>query len=248
MKEETTQASLRGVGGDQEPEEHEKGVPFFPDFALLEAITAFALLTVFFVLASTTRAGLEEVANPNASGYTPRPEWYFLWLFQLLKYFKGALEPVGTFLVPTVAIVSLLTIPFWDRRQVAGRRLLPGTRPVRLWPRLVGAGAMVVIGSLTLMGVRAAAPMPQPGPQLTPVQAAGRSVFDRMGCLSCHTLDGSGGTRGPDLTHFGSRPDAQDRVLLHFSGLGPPPGSEMPSYQLSAEELGSLAEYLMSRK
>ena len=66
----------------------EPSMPFFPDFALREALTALAFLCVLLVVASVTTPPLEEMADPNASGYVPRPEWYFLWMFQGLKYFK----------------------------------------------------------------------------------------------------------------------------------------------------------------
>jgi mono/diheme cytochrome c family protein len=80
------------------------------------------------------------------------------------------------------------------------------------------------------------------------VQEAGRALFEKMGCLTCHRVGEQGGTRGPDLTHFASRPDAGERVLLHFSGIAQTPGSSMPAYQLSPEELSSLSEYLMTLK
>ncbi len=233
---------------EEEERREEKGMPFFPDFALREALAAFTYLAFLLVLASLTRPPLEEVANPNASGYVPRPEWYFLWLFQLLKYFKGKLEPVGTFLIPTLGIGLLLALPFLDRREARTRRLLPGTRPVRLWPRVAGAAVLLALGSLTLMAARSESPMKPAGPRLTPVQEAGRALFEKMGCLTCHRVGDRGGSRGPDLTHFASRPDARDRVLLHFSGIAPAPGSSMPAYQLSPEELSSLSEYLMTLK
>ena len=69
---------------------------FFPDFAFLEALVAVALLVGLVLLAALTKPPLQAVAGPSVSGYVPRPEWYFLWLFQLLKYFKGSLEAVGT--------------------------------------------------------------------------------------------------------------------------------------------------------
>jgi mono/diheme cytochrome c family protein len=61
-------------------------------------------------------------------------------------------------------------------------------------------------------------------------------------------VGGIGGTRGPDLTDFGGKRDANQRVLLHFTGIGTAPGSEMPGYQLSEQELRSLAAYLLSLK
>lgn len=236
------------VEREKEEAREQSGMRFFPDFALREAVTASVLLVLLLLLASLTKPTLEEVANPQASGYVPRPEWYFLWLFQLLKYFKGPWEPVGTFVIPTLGIALLLSVPFLDRRKAKPRVLLPGTRPVRLWPRVVGAVAIMFVGWITLVAVTSSHPMSQPGPELTPLQAAGQDLFGKMGCPTCHTIGDKEGGRGPELTHFASEPGAQDRVLLHFSGIGQAPGSEMPSYQLSAEELRALTAYLNSLK
>ena len=73
-------------------------------------------------------------------------------------------------------------------------------------------------------------------------------MFDKMGCTSCHLLAGAGGDRGPDLTAFALKADAEQRVLLHFAGIAQEPGSAMPSYQLSPQELRALSEYLLTLK
>lgn len=224
-----------------------KPMPFFPDFALIEAITALCFLVVLLVIAALTEPTLEGRADPTASGYVPRPEWYFLWAFQMLKYFKGESEVLGTFVIPVVLIGLLLTLPFIDRREHP-RPLLPHTRPVRLWPRLVALVAIAGIGTLTWLAFTAATPMTREGTTLTAAEAAGQSIYERFGCSTCHTIGGIGGDRGPELTTFGTKPDAQERVLLHFTGIGGPPQSLMPGYQLSEAELRSLAAYLLSLK
>jgi mono/diheme cytochrome c family protein len=229
--------------------EHEGGMPFFPDFALREALTALAYLVALVVLAAVTTPELDEIGDPNATGFKPRPEWYFLWLFEMLKYFPGELEVVGTVVIPGLLLTALVAVPFIDRRGApVVRRLMPGTRPVRVWPRLVGVGALVVIGALTAKGLEASTPMQEPGPKLTAVQATGRAFYERMGCPTCHTIGGEGGDRGPELTTFGAEPDAAQRVLLHFAGLSPQRESQMPVYQLDPNELRALSEYLLSRK
>ena len=223
-------------------------MPFFPDFALREALVALLFISVLLIVASITKPPLEAGADPSSAGYVPRPEWYFLWLFQSLKYFKGGMEPIGTFVLPTVGIGLLLSVPFIDRRQRRLRHLLPHTRPVRLWARLVAAGAITGIGWLTVVAFTSATPMTAQGPQLTNVEAAGQALFEKMGCPTCHSIGGAGGTRGSDLTNFGNSPNAPDRVLLHFTGIGAASGSIMPGYQLSNEELSSLAAYLLTLK
>jgi len=236
-------------GPKAEEEEHpEGGMPFFPDFALREALVALVFLCVLLLVASITKPGLEPGADPDASGYVPKPEWYFLWLFQSLKYFKGEMEMVGTFILPTIAIGLLVAVPFIDRRQRRLRKLAPKARPVRLWPRLVGAALMLGIGVLTFAAYTSPTAVEGKGTELTAVEAAGQAIFEKMGCASCHVIGGAGGDRGPDLTDFGTQPDAENRVLLHFTGVGAEEGSVMPGYQLSDAELSSLAAYLLSLK
>jgi len=235
---------ISGEAGTEAPE-----MPFFPDFALREAITALCFLMGLVLLAVLTKPILEEAADPMASGYIPRPEWYFMFLFQTLKYFPGELEVIGAVVIPGIAIGGLISLPFLDRRRnPPGRSIFPGTRRVRMAPRIFVLLALAVIGTLTLKGFQSSAPAATHGPSLTTIQQAGASMYEKMGCATCHRYKGEGGDRGTDLTHFASTPDAEQRVLLHFAGIGAEQGSEMPAYQLSPEELHSLSEYLMTFK
>lgn len=100
---------------DRYQEKKERGVLFFPDLIFKDALVALLIFIALVALAYFLGAPLEERANPADSNYTPRPEWYFLFLFQLLKYFPGSLEVIGVFVIPTVAIILLITLPFLDR-------------------------------------------------------------------------------------------------------------------------------------
>ena len=221
-----------------------KPMPFFPDFALIEAITALCYLVVLVILAAITQPSLEEAADPTASGYVPRPEWYFMWAFQSLKYFKGESEMLGTFVIPTIAIALLVALPFIDRRE-RPKPLFRGTRPIRKWPRLVALMVIAGLGTLTYLAMAAEVPMTRASRPLTAAEAAGQALYSKLGCSTCHTVGEAGGERGPDLSAFGTQPDANERVLLHFTGIGTAPDSVMPGYQLSEAELRSLAEYLL---
>ena len=105
----------------------EKGVPFFPDIIFKDAVVALIVFLLLVALAYFIGTPLEERANPADTSYTPRPEWYFLFLFQLLKYFPGRLEFLGVVLLPTLAIILLLILPLLDRnakRHPANRLLV----------------------------------------------------------------------------------------------------------------------------
>ena len=101
----------------------QRGVKFFPDIIYKDMIVAFGMFVILVILAAFIGVKPEPPADPNDASYIPRPEWYFLFLFQMLKYFPGSIEWVGTTVVPVVAILALLLLPFYDRS------------PVRHWRR-----------------------------------------------------------------------------------------------------------------
>lgn len=91
-----------------------KFAPFFPNWVLKDAILGLALLALLAYLSWAYRAALEFPADPTSSNFVPRPEWYFLFYFQLLKYFPGWLETVAIVLIPLFIFGSLLLLPFVD--------------------------------------------------------------------------------------------------------------------------------------
>ena len=93
----------------------EKGVPFFPDIIFKDTITVLLVFIVLVALAYFVGIPMEGRANPNDTNYTPRPEWYFLFLFQLLKYFPGNLEVIGVMVIPGLFILLLILLPFLDK-------------------------------------------------------------------------------------------------------------------------------------
>src|SRR5664279_1062634 len=88
--------------------------PFFPYQAARDGAVALALVLALFWLAARHPAPLERLADPTDTAYVPRPEWYFLPLFQLLKYFKGPLEPIGTVVLPGLSMLLLALVPWLD--------------------------------------------------------------------------------------------------------------------------------------
>src|SRR5574337_955265 len=93
----------------------EAGVPFFPYIIFKDVLVSLLVFVILAALAYFAGVPTEARANPADSTYTPRPEWYFLFLFQLLKYFPGNLEVIGVMVIPTLVILLLLALPFIDR-------------------------------------------------------------------------------------------------------------------------------------
>src|SRR4030067_755997 len=135
----------------------EKGVSFFPDILFKDAVVVLFIFLILSALAYFLGAPLEARANPADTTYTPRPEWYFLFLFQLLKYFPGRLEFLGVVVLPTLAILGLFLLPFLDRNS---------KRHYSHRPVVIGFTSIVVVGILllTFLAYREAHP-PAPAQQ-----------------------------------------------------------------------------------
>jgi ubiquinol-cytochrome c reductase cytochrome b subunit len=220
------------------------GVRFWPDIIGKDALVALAVVTVIVLLAATFGAPLEPPADSTDSAYVPRPEWYFLPLYQLLKLVPGSWESLVAFGVPAALILILVALPFFDRRST--RNLLH--RPVGLTALLLLLG-----GSGLLIGaaVRDAGPAvpPEVGRPLSSRERAGRALFQSQQCTGCHKLAGKGGDQGPELTEIGLHHSA---AWLHSYIEAPSrfhPDTKMPTFGppvLSHEEIEELAEYLAS--
>ena len=141
------------------PEDMRSGKPFYPDQLFEDVVAIFILFIILASMAIFIPVPLEELADPADASYDPRPEWYFLFLFQLLKYFEGPLEVVGTFVIPTVGFVLLLLLPFLDKKE----RTSMLKRPVAL---TVTSLSVALIVLLTILG--AIAPRLEPTPEQTP--------------------------------------------------------------------------------
>ncbi|GMR09284.1 MAG: hypothetical protein BMS9Abin28_0102 [Anaerolineae bacterium] len=158
---------------DEYKKQKEKGVPFFPDALFKDAIAALFVFLLLAGLAYLLGAPLEAPADPADSTYTPRPEWYFLFLFQLLKYFPGELEVVGVFVIPTLLILLLFGLPFLDRK----RERYFTKRPV-----VVGAAALLSVG-VVFLTVQAMVEQPPPA-QVAPGDQTAALYTEN--CAACH--------------------------------------------------------------
>ncbi|MBI4238416.1 MAG: c-type cytochrome [Deltaproteobacteria bacterium] len=213
------------------------GRPFFPDIIAKDAIAATVLFCVLIALAHFVGVELAGVADPTDTTYNPRPEWYFLFLFQALKFFPGAWEPVAAIILPTLCLVFLFCLPWIDR----GPNRHPFDRPILT---LLGIGAVAGFVTLTVLGM--SSPLLNPVVQQDPTIAAGKQLYDALRCNYCHSINGRGGLLAPDLSTVGAR---RDGVWLaqHFTDpQQATPGSLMPRMHLLPEEVATLAAYMQS--
>ncbi len=221
---------------------------FYPGQVLKDTVAMFAAFAVLFTLAATIEAPLGRLADPTDTTYIPRPEWYFLFLFQTLKFFEGPLEVVGAHVLPALAILLLALAPFIDRAKVARLRQ-------RAFAFGIAGLALAGWAGLTVAAVRStpkeAANQDLPEEPVQEWQAlraeelAGLGYYRRESCRSCHAVGGTGTAVGPDLSRVSQKRDA-GWMIGYFRNPGEMvPGSAMPPIQLSDAQLSSVAALLL---
>ncbi len=213
-----------------------KGKPFFP-YAVLKD-TTMMLIVALVIVGLSVLLGAEQgpKVDPTTTTYTPRPEWYFYFLFELLRVIKPPwATPIATIGLPTLFMVLLLLLPFYDRN--AERR--PERRPIA-----TTAGIMTIIGMayLTFLGATAGPPS-EIDLETSAALEPGKEVVAQSGCLACHKLGDNGNDGpGPDLTEIGAR--VPRNAIARSLEVGP---SIMPSYSgLPPAKIQALTAYLAS--
>ncbi len=158
--------------------------PFYPYHALKDTIAMAIVFSLLLAMTLTIPAPLDAMADPTDATYVPRPEWYFLSLFQLLKYFPGPLEPVATMVIPGLLVGLLLLLPFLDRS--------PHRHPLKR-PIVTGAFALVgsLIVALTWLGLKDS-PVHADPDSWGPVTIGGRELAQDERCVRCHRTGGAG--------------------------------------------------------
>lgn len=235
---------VRKHGVTPAPDDNLPKKKFYPGQVFKDTVATFIAFLVLFALAIMVRVPLERLADPTDTSYIPRPDWYFLFLFETLKLFQGSMEIIGSIVLPTLAILGLVLVPFIDRgvaRRVRHRTVAMG----------IVAAAAFGWTSLTVAAIRSTPAIPivdvtaSEGPetwqQLTPEEVAGIGYFRQENCGSCHTGDRK---IGPDLIKAKNR-DAT-WLIEHFKDPSKlVPGSQMPPIDLTKAQLNSLAAFLM---
>jgi mono/diheme cytochrome c family protein len=252
----------------------ERGKPFYPFAMFHDTVMSLVVVVVIIGLAivwkyttpgnhHTTEAGwlgklYDLPADPGTINFVPRPDWYFYFLFYLLRIFKWPASVIlGTIGIPTICLMLLLAVPFLDVRPE--RRLLH--RPVAI---IASVLVIISMGVLTYKGATAKealgtellADVPhwaqKQGFANNPEAVAGAKLFAVAGCLNCHTYLGTGSHNlgAPDLSAEGAK---NKGIQFQISHLKCPAcvnsGSPMPSFAgLGDANLHKLATFLEASK
>jgi ubiquinol-cytochrome c reductase cytochrome b subunit len=246
---------------------------FYPRQVLMDLSLTALLIIGLGLLCFFVPIQLGPPANPADAQYIPRPEWYYLPIFQWLKYWHGAASLIGILVIPSLLVVAIIALPFLDR----GIERRPWKRPVAM-----GAYAFVFFVLLAL-GLRSQyvdkhdrAVAQQLAKQKTeedeymrrpfepelssaslaaanviladPLAAKGKSLFEAQSCNACHGDAGVGTAAGPALVGIATKfkPDQLAELLKHPTDKMTAGG--MPAVDLPPDDLKALIAYLESLK
>jgi ubiquinol-cytochrome c reductase cytochrome b subunit len=215
-----------------------KREPFYPRQVYMDAVVMLGIFIVVAALAAAVPIPLADKANPSDTSFVPVPEWYFLFYYELLKYVHGPFEQVATWVLPAVFIAILLFWPFIDRN--------PARNPTRR-PAAIISGGLFLLVVFSLLGI--SVKNLYDVPRVDPAIAHGKAMYNQLGCAGCHRIHGEGAAVAPDLSYVGDVHPDRDWHLQHFRDpQSVSPGSFMPKYPLTEQELNDLTSYMLSLK
>jgi menaquinol-cytochrome c reductase cytochrome b/c subunit len=250
-----------------------RGLPFFPYSVFHDTVMSLVVVVVIVVLAviwkwTAHHSGTDytgwlgsvytDKADPGTTNFVPRPDWYFYFLFYLLRIFKWPNSVIlGTVGIPTICLLLLLALPFVDLR--TERRL--SRRPVAI------VAAVLVVLSMGVLTYKGAVAKESLGTELIGLvpkwaqkegfasnqeAVAGARLFAQSGCLNCHTYQGVGTSNlgAPDLTSEGAKNKGIEFQIAHLKCAScVTPGSPMPHFDaFSDTQLHQLATFLEASK
>jgi ubiquinol-cytochrome c reductase cytochrome b subunit/menaquinol-cytochrome c reductase cytochrome b/c subunit len=220
-----------------------EGEPFFPYSVTHDGVMACIVMAVIIFLALMFGAELGPKADPTTTTYVPRPDWYFFFLFEVLRVMRNVpkFTPMATIGVPTICMILLFLLPFYDRSPE--RRI--ERRPIAL---AAGITTIAAMAYLTYSGAHTGSPNSvdlKPPATLSAAQqakwTAGAEVVGESGCLACHVLGDNGNNGpGPNLTHIANTVPEQ-QIASTLRNPTPP----MPSFKnLPPEKFDQLVYFL----
>jgi ubiquinol-cytochrome c reductase cytochrome b subunit len=246
---------------------------FYPRQVVMDTIVALLMILILGLLAHFAPTELGPKANPADTQYVPRPEWYYLPIFQWLKYWRGPYAIIGIIVIPAITAALLMFVPFIDRRLER-----------RAWRRPIAVGVFLLIFAafvaMGLMSVRddqrdpsiakqvakqregteqfmrepfqpagAASSLSAPVVAvLDPLAAAGKNVYGSESCDACHGENGVGTAAGPKLTGAIAQTPADELSSLLRHPTPKMIEGGMQAVDISDDDLKALVAYIKSLK
>ncbi len=226
--------------------------PFFPNFLLKEWVIGAMFIVGFLIWVLLNHVGLGDKANPNDSSYIPVPDWYFLFLYQALKYFPGSAILFGALYIPLIVTLMLVFLPWIDWNK--SRR--PFKRPL-------ATGSMVLV--IIMMSWLTAEAWAQHQAEMAPAGSSsglpftvqhptskalmatslpGYQLFENT-CAGCHGQNLEG-VVGPELRGIGNVASSAQLLPVITKGFSPnmPPGGGLTN----TSQLQQIADWLSQQK
>jgi ubiquinol-cytochrome c reductase cytochrome b subunit len=250
-----------------------KPEPFYPRQVLIDLSLTALLIGGLGAMAFFLAVPLGPAANPANAQYVPRPEWYYLPIFQWLKYWHGSAAVIGVLVIPMILVIAVIALPFLDR----GVERRPWKRPgamgayVFLMFGLLGLGLRSVYQDKHDPGVAeqlakqkteeeeymrkpfepdlSAASLAAANVALAdPLAAKGKTIFAAQSCNACHGDGGVGTAAAPALIGISAKlsKDQVANLLQHPTAKMTAGG--MPAIDLPPDELKALVAYIESLK
>jgi len=218
---------------------------FWPNFLLKEWLVGAVFLVGYLILTVAHPSPLERQADPTDTGYIPLPDWYFLFLYQFLKYefASGPYNVIGAIIVPGLAFAALALAPFIDR----GPERRPFKRPLPTGFMLLAIVAMFYLTWESVANHDWAAAEAQ-GKIVEKVEfdkeSEGYKIYSNAACINCHG-DNLQGAVGPTLMNTGHTADEVKEIAVN--GIKKDGKVAMPpAWEGSDEDLQKLADFIAS--
>lgn len=250
-----------------------KSEAFIPNFLLKEWMVGCVALVAFLVLTISEPAPLGYPADPNNTGFIPIPDWYFLFLYQFLKYpyASGSYVVFGTVLIPGIAFGALMLAPFLDtgkerrfyRRPIASSMMIVSLIAVVFLTKTAWNEYQHELKELNIIPehiereekAREAAmegkPTGQPKPNqeiaLVDKDDPAMELMKKVGCLSCHGTDLKGGV-GPSLRGLGDSLSQDDILKVLHEGPMKAQYEQALAAGVTEDEITSIAAWLAKQK
>ena len=226
-----------------------EGKPFFPYAVAKDALMACIVMAVIICASLLFGVELGAKANPATTSFDPRPDWYFFFLFEILRILRTpAIIQLATIGIPTLSMILLFLLPFYDR----GPERRPERRPIATLSAIAVIGAMAYLtingaeaGSVYSLNIKPPHSVVLAGPKALKEFEAGKRAIAQSGCEACHKIGENGNPGpGPELTHIGARIPAAGiaRTIVN-------PTAPMPSFKgLPAKKFEAIVFFLSQLK